>query len=77
MNMSITYWLNSEDKDRCFQIDTAFEYEPAYITAYEVCKGLNEYYSNAFKTSITLRDAHTGKCFSECATSDNIDKMIK
>ena len=80
MNMSITYWLNCEDKERCFQIrrkGTIFEKEPAYITAYEVCKGLNEYYGNTFKTSIPLRDARTGKCFSECATADNIDKMIK
>lgn len=80
MNMIVTYWLNREDKERCFRIlrkGTAFEKEPAYITAYEVCKGLNEYYSDDFKTYIPLRDAHTGKPVIEGATADNIDKMIR
>lgn len=80
MNMIVTYWLNSEDKERCFQIlhkGTAFEKEQAYITAYEVCKGLNEYYSDGSKGYIPLRDAHTGKPVIIWATADNIDKMIK
>lgn len=79
MNMSITYWLNCEDKERCFQIrrkHTVFEYEPAYITAYDVCKGLNEYY-NSDKKNIPLRDAQTGKCFHDLPLTATVDKMIK
>lgn len=80
--MSITYWLSFENMERCFTIcrkGTVFEKEPACITAYEVCKGLNEYYqeSDVFKTHIPLRDASTGTRFSECATTGNIDKMIR
>lgn len=77
--MSITYWLNCEDKDRCFPIrrrGTVFEKEPAYITAYEVCKGLNEYYSNG-KKNIPLRDAQTGKRFHDLPLTATVDKMIK
>lgn len=82
MNMSITYWLSFENMERCFTIyrkGTVFEHEPAYITAYEVCKGLNEYYqeSDVFKTHIPLRDASTGTRFSECATTGNIDAMVR
>lgn len=79
MNMSITYWLNCEDKDRCLQIrlrGTVFEKEPAYITAYDVCKGLNEYYSNG-KKNIPLRDAQTGKRFHNLPLTATVDKMIK
>jgi uncharacterized coiled-coil protein SlyX len=79
MNMSVTYWLNREDKERCFQIrrrGTVFEKEPAYITAYEVCKGLNEYYSNG-KKNIPIRDAHTGKRFHDLPLTATVDKMIK
>ena len=79
MNMSITYWLNCEDKDRCFPIrrrGTVFENEPAYITAYEVCKGLNEYYSNG-KKNIPLMDAQTGKRFHDLPLTATVDKMIK
>lgn len=79
MNMSVTYWLNREDKERCFQIrrkGTVFEKEPAYITAYEICKGLNEYYSNG-KKNIPLRDAQTGKRFHDLPLTATVDKMIK
>lgn len=79
MNMNVTYWLNSEDKDRCFQIrrkGTVFEKEPAYITAYEVCKGLNEYYDSD-KRHIPIRDAHTGRRFCDLPLTDTVDKMIK
>ena len=79
MSMNVTYWLNCEDKDRCFQIrrrGTVFEKEPAYITAYEVCKGLNEYYSNG-KKNIPLRDAQTGKRFHDLPLTATVDKMIK
>lgn len=77
--MSITYWLNSENVDRCFPIrrrGTVFEKEPAYITAYEVCKGLNEYYSNG-KKNIPLRDAQTGKRFHDLPLTATVDKMIR
>lgn len=80
--MSITYWLNFEDMERCFLIyrkGTVFEKEPAYITAYEACKGLNEYYASEDNGRIPLRDARTGIRFSECATRGvigSIDKMI-
>lgn len=80
MNMNVTYWLSFENMERCFPIyrkGTVFEKEPAYITAYEICKGLNEYYSDDDNVCIPLRDAHTGKRFSECATTGNIDAMIR
>lgn len=79
MDMNVTYWLNSEDIDRCFQIrrkGTVFEKEPAHITAYGVCKGLNEYYDSN-KMYMSLRDAHTGRCFCDLPLTDTIDKMIK
>lgn len=77
--MSITYWLNSENVERCFPIrrrGTVFEKEPAYITAYEVCKGLNEYYNNG-KKNIPLRDAQTGKHFHDLPLTATVDKMIR
>ena len=86
MSMSVFYYLSDDDKEKCFVYyakGTIFQDQPAYVTAYDVCKGLtahfNEVEADACRFIIPLRDASSGRHFTVAATqgvSGAIDKMI-
>lgn len=81
--MTTFCYLSDADKEQCFIIyrkGTVFQNEPACITAYDICMGLNQHFRgtgvHSYQFSIPLRDAHTGRHFTEVATPECIDKMI-